>query len=81
MSETPGRRLVGLPVRAGARRLAREGLITPNARSVAVLTGHLLKDLEIVSHYHRDREPPPAHANRLIEINARLDEVERVMKA
>ena len=41
----------------------------------------LLKDPEIVSHYHRDREPPPARANRPIEIDARLEEVERVMNA
>ncbi|PYO80954.1 MAG: threonine synthase, partial [Gemmatimonadetes bacterium] len=66
---------------AGARRLVREGLIGRDARSVAILTGHVLKDPEIVSHYHRDREPPPARANRPIEIDARLEEVERVMNA
>jgi threonine synthase len=66
---------------AGARRLIGEGIIGPGARAVAVLTGHVLKDPEIVSHYHRERQPPPPAANRPVEIDPRLEEVERVMHA
>ncbi|HYT03813.1 MAG TPA: threonine synthase [Gemmatimonadales bacterium] len=66
---------------AGARRLVREGVIRPGERVVAVLTGHLLKDPDIVSHYHQHREPPPPRANRPVEIEPRLEEIERVMHA
>ena len=64
---------------AGVRRLIREGVIRPSDRVVAVLTGHVLKDPEIVTRYHQELEPRPARANRPIEIEARLTEVERVM--
>ncbi len=64
---------------AGARRLIRESVIGPRDRVVAVLTGHVLKDPEIVTRYHQELEPRPARANRPIEIEARLTEVERVM--
>ena len=64
---------------AGARRLIRESVIRPRDRVVAVLTGHVLKDPEIVTRYHQELEPRPASANRPIEIEARLTEVERVM--
>ena len=64
---------------AGARRLVRESVIRPRDRVVAVLTGHVLKDPETVTRYHQELEPRPARANRPIEIEARLAEVERVM--
>ncbi len=64
---------------AGARRLIRESVIGPRDRVVAVLTGHVLKDPETVTRYHQELEPRPARANRPIEIEARLTEVERVM--
>ena len=64
---------------AGVRRLIREGVIRPSDQVVAVLTGHVLKDPEIVTRYHQELEPRPARANRPIEIEARLTEVERVM--
>ncbi len=64
---------------AGARRLIRESVIGPRDRVVAVLTGHVLKDPEMVTRYHQELEPRPARANRPIEIEARLTEVERVM--
>ena len=64
---------------AGVRRLIGEGVIRPSDRVVAVLTGHVLKDPEIVTRYHQELEPRPARANRPIEIEARLTEVERVM--
>ncbi|HTV60024.1 MAG TPA: threonine synthase [Verrucomicrobiae bacterium] len=38
---------------AGIRRLAVAGLIRPHDDVVAVLTGHILKDPDYVSHYHR----------------------------
>ena len=64
---------------AGARRLIRESVIGPRDRVVAVLTGHVLKDPEMVTRYHQELEPRPDRANRPIEIEARLTEVERVM--
>jgi threonine synthase len=39
---------------AGIRRLAASKIIHRDESVVAVLTGHLLKDPEYVSHYHRD---------------------------
>jgi hypothetical protein len=44
-----------------------------------VLTGHILKDSDILLKYHRDTEPAPALANRPIEIDADLGAVERVL--
>jgi threonine synthase len=66
---------------AGVRRLIRESVIRPGERVVAVLTGHLLKDPEAVTRYHAELDPPPAHANRPVEIAARIDAVEQVMRA
>jgi threonine synthase len=66
---------------AGTRRLISEGVIGEGDRVVAVLTGHVLKDPEIVIRYHEATEPRPARANRPIEIDARLSEVERAMSA
>jgi threonine synthase len=65
---------------AGARRLAREGTIQPGQSVVAILTGHVLKDPGILLEYHRERNPPPPRANRPIGIDARLSEVERILK-
>jgi threonine synthase len=53
---------------AGTRRLIREGVMNRDARVVAVLTGHLLKDPSI--------EGP----NRPREIEPRLEEVERALR-
>ena len=64
---------------AGVRRLIAEGVIRPGERVVAVLTGHMLKDPEAITQYHERLEPRPARANRPVEIEARLGEVERVM--
>ncbi len=65
---------------AGARQLVRTGVVRPAERVVAVLTGHVLKDPGIVTHYHQELEPPPPRANRPSEIEPRLSEVEREMK-
>jgi len=54
---------------AGARRLVREGVIGPRQRVVAVLTGHVLKDPEILL---RGREPR--------EIEPRLSALEEALK-
>lgn len=64
---------------AGVRRLIADGVIGPGERVVAVLTGHLLKDPGAVSRYHQELEPRPAHANRPVEVEPRLDAVERAM--
>jgi len=64
---------------AGTRRLARDGIIKAGERVVAVLTGHVLKDPASVTHYHQERDPAPPHANRPVEIDPHLNEVERAM--
>jgi len=64
---------------AGVARLRREGVIRPSERVVAVLTGHLLKDPGALVRYHQESDPAPEHANRPIEIDARVSEVERVL--
>jgi threonine synthase len=48
---------------------------------VAVLTGHVLKDPGMLLRYHVETEPAPAGANRPIEIEADLREVEKVLKS
>jgi threonine synthase len=65
---------------AGARELARRGTIAAGARVVAVLTGHVLKDPAMLLHYHVETDPAPPGANRPIEIEADLREVESVLK-
>ncbi len=62
---------------AGVRALVAQGTIRPEQRVVAVLTGHVLKDPGTLLQYHRDTEPPPSGANRPVEIEAELSEVER----
>ena len=65
---------------AGARALVRDGTIQPGQRVVALLTGHMLKDPEIMLSYHRDMLPTPPFANRSIEIDATLADMERVLR-
>ena len=64
---------------AGARRLHAEGVIGRDDRVMAVLTGHVLKDPGVLLTYHQDTTPPPARANRPIEIDADLRAVARVL--
>jgi threonine synthase len=66
---------------AGVRKLVAEGVIRPGERVVAVLTGHILKDPGLLLRYHQETEPPPARANRPIEIDAKLSAVEEVLGA
>jgi len=65
---------------AGVRRLLSEGVIGKAERVVAVLTGHVLKDPGTVVRYHQEIEPRPARANRPVEIDANVAEVERAMR-
>ena len=65
---------------AGARQLVQSGMIRPTDRVVAVLTGHVLKDPGILTHYHQELDPPPPHANRPVEIEPQLSEIEREMQ-
>jgi threonine synthase len=64
---------------AGVRDLIRRGLAAPDQHTVAILTGHILKDPGILLDYHGKREPAPRGANRPIEIEPSLGEVERVI--
>ena len=64
---------------AGVRALVSRGVIRRGDVVVTVLTGHILKDPGILLQYHRETEPPPARANRPIEIDAELSAVERVL--
>jgi threonine synthase len=66
---------------AGVRELVRRGEISRGDSVVAVLTGHILKDPGILLQYHREMEPPPAHANRPLEIDATLSAVARVLES
>jgi threonine synthase len=64
---------------AGARALVSRAIVQREDTVVAVLTGHILKDSDILLKYHRDTEPPPALANRPLEIDADLGALERVL--
>jgi threonine synthase len=65
---------------AGLRQLVKAGQVRPDDRVVAVLTGHILKDPGLLLRYHQEIDPPPPGANRPIEIDADLTEIERVLK-
>ena len=65
---------------AGVRQLVAAGTIAADDRVVAVLTGHVLKDPEILVRCHRDADPAPAWANRPVEIDADLAAVEAAMR-
>ena len=64
---------------AGVRALVRKRLMDPSERVVAVLTGHILKDPGVLLEYHKEMEPPPPGANRPVEIDPDLSQVEKVM--
>jgi threonine synthase len=65
---------------AGLRQLIGSGEVKPTDRVVAVLTGHILKDPDLLLRYHQEMDPAPPGANRPIEIEPELDEVERVLR-
>jgi threonine synthase len=66
---------------AGARALVQSGVIRSGDRVVVLLTGHMLKDPEIMLAYHMSTEPTPTFANCSIEIDATLQDMERVLRA
>ena len=65
---------------AGLRQLVRSGEIKPADRVVAVLTGHILKDPDLLLRYHQETDPPPPGANRPVEIGPDIREIERVLQ-
>lgn len=65
---------------AGVKKLVAAGTIRPDERVVAVLTGHVLKDPGILISYHRDMDPPPPGANRPVEIDVDLRQLERALR-
>jgi threonine synthase len=66
---------------AGLRQLIQRGIAEPGQRVVAILTGHILKDPGILLRFHQGTDPPPAGANRPIEVEPTLAELERVLRA
>jgi threonine synthase len=62
---------------AGVRQAIADGLIASGDRVVAVLTGHVLKDPGILAWYHQDAQPAPPGRNAPVEIEARVEDVER----
>jgi threonine synthase len=65
---------------AGVRELRRRGTIGPGERVIAILTGHILKDPGLLLKYHMEMDPAPSWANRPIEVEPNLSEIERVLK-
>jgi threonine synthase len=66
---------------AGLRKLVRSGEVKPDERVIAILTGHILKDPDLLLHYHQEMNPPPPGANRPIEIEPNLQEIQRVLES
>ena len=66
---------------AGLRRLVREGVVAPPETAVAVLTGHILKDVEAVASFHFDdvAGAPRPGANRPLRVPAELSALERAL--
>jgi threonine synthase len=65
---------------AGLRQLVKAGQVQRGERVVAVLTGHILKDPGLLLRYHQEMDPPPPGANRPIEIEADIRDIERVLQ-
>jgi threonine synthase len=62
---------------AGLRKLVARGIIAPDARVCGILTGHLLKDPDVVVRYHRGELEGfrSRHANRPLRVEADLDAI------
>jgi threonine synthase len=65
---------------AGLRQLVRQGTVRAGDQVVAILTGHILKDPGLLLQYHQEMDPPPPGANRPVEIEANVGEIERVLR-
>jgi threonine synthase len=65
---------------AGLRQLIRRGIAQPSQRVVAILTGHILKDPALLLRFHQETDPPPAGANRPVEIEPTLAALEQVLR-
>jgi threonine synthase len=65
---------------AGVRAARASGLIGAHDSVVAVLTGHVLKDPELVVQYHEQMRPVPPRANTPIPIEATVLEVEKILR-
>jgi len=68
---------------AGVRRLVSEGVIKKHERVCGILTGHLLKDPDVVVNYHTQgiEGIESRHANAPVKVGASLDEVLDVIRA
>ncbi|HEX7123542.1 MAG TPA: threonine synthase [Gemmatimonadaceae bacterium] len=62
---------------AGVREARAQGIIGRNERVVAILTGHVLKDPGALVWYHQEAIPAPSGRNAPVEIEPRLEAVER----
>jgi threonine synthase len=62
---------------AGVARLRKDGVIGAAESVVAILTGHILKDPGAILEYHERVTPAPPRANRPVEIDATMSDVER----
>ena len=65
---------------AGTRLLVQDGTIHRGDRVVSLLTGHMLKDPEVMLSYHRETNPVPRFANRSLTIDPTLAALERVLR-
>ena len=65
---------------AGVRAARASGLIGADDSVVAVLTGHVLKDPELVGQYQEQMRPVPPRANKPIPIDATVADVARVLQ-
>jgi threonine synthase len=66
---------------AGLRRLVNEGIVRPDETAVALLTGHILKDVEAVTAFHFEdaNGAPRPGANRPLRVAAELSALERAL--
>jgi threonine synthase len=65
---------------AGVAKLRRDGLLRADESVVAILTGHILKDPGAIVRYHQEMQPAPRRANKPVEIDATLADVERELQ-
>ena len=63
---------------AGIARLVREGVIAPGERVLTYLTGHVLKDTEVIVGYHLS-DTSGSGANRPLTIDATPDALDRAL--